>query len=84
MKRDIRWLPLALLALAVCLYPAQSQASAPPKIDGIWDGTLEVGQDKTPFTLHVSSGASGKISVLIDSPNSNQWEVPAVSAQFQR
>jgi len=72
----------ALVAIATLLVPAELRAGTPPKIDGIWDGNIEVGQDKTPLTIYISSGASGQLSVLMDMPNSNAWNVPAISSRL--
>ena len=71
---------LALIAIAMFFGPAR--ADAPPKIGGIWYGTVDMGQRKVPIVIHVSVDQKGGISVLLDSPDENAWGIPADTSKF--
>ncbi len=79
---SLRISKLALFTLTVLLVAPALHASVPPNIDGIWEGAIEAGQDKTPLTIHISSKNPGGISVVMDAPNSNAWAIPAIIARL--
>lgn len=58
-------------------------AQNPPRVDGVWLGTLEAGGAKLRIQLHVTSDAAGKESCSLDSLDQGSMGLPCDNVKLE-
>ncbi len=70
---------IVLLIILVVIMSICGAAQAPPSIEGIWEGSIEVGAIKLRISFHITKDPSGKLSGTMDSPDQGAKGIPLSS-----
>ncbi len=71
-------------AAAAPTQDAEATATAlPAELDGIWEGTLDVGAMKLRLVFRISIEESGRVTATIDSPDQGAFGLPVDEVTFE-